>query len=139
MAMTASAAVASDFVPVIPTGCGIYAVRGYIRKLRDHYVLRTLENSYSETSFLLDDDLNEVAALYVDKAVDMTGEIQFPIQNYQGALHSTKSEYEIQRVRAPGMPYAARFIRDDIIERVPDPVTIEKDSGFKTIQVSKCR
>ena len=130
---------AAEFTPVIPNGCGIYVVRGYIRKLRDHYVLRTLENSYSETSFILDEDLGEVAALYVDKAVDLKAEIHFPIRNYQGALSSTKSEYEIRRLREPGMPYAARFIRDDIIERVPDPITVEKDSGFKTVQVSKCQ
>lgn len=118
--------------------CGEFEIQGVIRKVDGKNALKLYEGSQSETTLMLDSDLEEVAGLYVDSSVTLRGRLQAPVKNYQGQVESNLSPEEVKALRSSDQPYSARFVRDDIKERIPDPLHPEMDSGMKLIKEMPC-
>lgn len=118
-------------------GCGLYEVYGTIRKTAaGHIVL--INTGATEVQLSLDSDLNEVASVFVDKSVTIDGRILSPLAENRGLLQSSKSAKEIADMRAKGKPYSARFERNDIRDRTPDPLHPEWEAGFKLVNKLPC-
>ncbi len=121
------------------TKCGVYEISGVIRKGSPGPVLKVKEGLPQEVVLSLDKDLGEVATIYLDKPVSVTGKILVPVNKSRGQLESTKSAKEIADMRAKGKDYSERFIRNDFKDRDPDPLHPEMDSGFKLEEKLNCR
>ncbi|KYG60749.1 hypothetical protein AZI85_12220 [Bdellovibrio bacteriovorus] len=118
--------------------CGEYEFKGVIKQVDGNSVLKLYEGSMSETVFSLAPDLAEVASVYKDSAVTLKGKLFEPAKNYRGKIESTKTAEEIKELTSEDKPYTARFMRDDIKERVPDPLHPDMDSGMKLVKAESC-
>lgn len=121
-----------------PFRCGDYEISGVIRKVDGQNVLRLYDGSMSETTLSLAPDLAELAEIYLGSAVTLRGRLSEPVKNYRGTVESMLSAEEIRRLTSPDKPYTARFMREDIKERVPDPLHPDMDSGLKIIKERPC-
>lgn len=118
--------------------CGQYELTGVIRKVEGQNVMKLYEGSMSEAILTLAPDLSELAEVYLDRSVTLKGILKAPVKNYRGFIESTLTPAEIKDLMSPNKPYTARFMRDDIKERVPDPLHPDLDSGMKLIKERPC-
>lgn len=118
--------------------CGEYEFTGVLRKFEGKNVLKLYEGSMSEVILSLSPDLAELAEVNMGNAVTLKGKMYDPIKTYRGSIESMLTEKEIKELTAPDKPYTARFMRDDIKERVPDPLHPDMDSGMKLIKELPC-
>lgn len=118
--------------------CGEYEIAGVIRKVDGQNVLKIYEGSMSEAVLGLAPDLAELAEVYLDSAVTLKGRMQEPVKNYKGKVESLLTAEEIKNLTSPDKPYTARFMREDIKDRVPDPLHPDLDSGLKLIKEGPC-
>ena len=118
--------------------CGEYAVEGAVKKVGEKFVLKLYEGTMSEVTLDLADDLAEGSEIYLNKPVTIKGKMFAPVKEYRGRLESLLSEIEVKALRAPGRPYSDRFMRDDIKERVPDPLHPDLDSSIKLVKSTAC-
>lgn len=122
-----------------PFACGEYEFKGVLRKVDGKNVLKLYEGSLSETTMSLSADLQELAEVNLGNPVTLKGKMFKPVEAYRGEIESTLTEKQIKELTAPDKPYTARFMRDDIKERVPDPLDPAMDSGMKLIKKLPCR
>ncbi|WII73886.1 hypothetical protein QJS83_08345 [Bdellovibrio sp. 22V] len=118
--------------------CGEYEFKGVLRKMDEKVVLKLYEGSMSEAVLTLASDLEELASVYVDNPVTLKGRLYEPVKNYRGHVESLKTAAEIKELTSPDKPYTARFMRDDINRRVPDPLHPDMDSGMKLVKEGSC-
>ncbi|XGC80942.1 hypothetical protein ACES2L_00395 [Bdellovibrio bacteriovorus] len=118
--------------------CGRYELDGVIKKVDGKNVLKLFPGSMSETTLTLAPDLQELAEVFVDNSVTVKGKILSPIKDYQGTVSSLLSEKEIKALTAPDKPSTARFMRDDIKQRVADPLHPDLDSRMKLVKEMPC-
>ncbi|WP_413943744.1 hypothetical protein [Bdellovibrio sp. HCB-162] len=118
--------------------CGEYEFMGVIRKVDGKNVLKLYEGSMSEAILTLSPDLEELAEVNLGNSVTLKGKMFAPVKTYRGKIESMLSEKEIQDLTAANKPYTARFMRDDIKERVADPLHPDMDSGMKLIKELPC-
>lgn len=121
-----------------PFKCGEYEFSGVLRKVEGRNILKLYEGSMSEVILSLSPDLAELAEVNLGNAVTLRGRMFEPVKTYRGSIESMLSEKEIKDLTAPDKPYTARFMRDDIKERVPDPLHPDMDSGMKLIKELPC-
>ncbi|MNJ90993.1 hypothetical protein D3C87_86360 [compost metagenome] len=119
------------------TVCGEYEVQGTIRKSEKDFVVKLYEGSISEVVFTLAPDLNELASIYPDTAITLRAKLLKPVEGFRGHLDSLKTAAQIKEM-TEGKAYSERFARDDMKERVPDPLHPEMDSSFKLIKELPC-
>ena len=120
------------------SGCGEYEVNGVIAKQGKLRVLK-IKGVNGEITMDLDEDLEEVSQIFMDKAVIVNGKILSPLEKNRGLLQSTKTAKEIAEMRTKDKPFSARFDRNDIRERTPDPLHPEWEAGFKLVNKLPCR
>ncbi|KHD88557.1 MAG: hypothetical protein OM95_08615 [Bdellovibrio sp. ArHS] len=118
--------------------CGEYEFKGVIKEVEGRPVLKLYEGSMSETVLTLPPDLAEIASVYKNTAVTLKGKLFEPVKNYRGQIASLKTAEEIKELTSEDKPYTARFMRDDIKERVPDPLHPDMDSGLKLVKEEAC-
>lgn len=118
--------------------CGEYSIDGVVKKVGEKIVLKLYEGTMSEVTLDLAEDLAEGSEIYLNKPVTVKGKMFAPVKEYRGKVESLLSEKEIKALRAPGRPYSDRFMRDDIKERVPDPLHPDLDSGMKLVKSTPC-
>lgn len=118
--------------------CGEYVIDGVVKKVSDKIVLKLYEGTMSEVTLDLAEDLSEGSEIYLNKPVTLKGKMFAAVKEYRGKVESLLSEKEIKALRAPGRPYSDRFMRDDIKERVPDPLHPDLDSGIKLVKSTAC-
>lgn len=118
------------------TECGEYEFQGTLRKVGSEYRLVMFEGSMSEVQFTLSPDLNEVAGIYPDTAVTIKGKLLAPIKNQRGSIETLKTAQELKDLQAK--TYSERLSRDDVRERVPDPLHPEVDSSLKLMKKLAC-
>lgn len=121
-----------------PFKCGEYEFYGTLRKHEGKNVLKLYEGSLSETIMSLSPDLQDLAEVHMDDSVILTGKMFEPVKNYRGKIESMLTAEQVKELTAPGKPYTARFMRDDIKERVADPLHPDMDSGMKLIKELSC-
>lgn len=118
--------------------CGEYSIRGLVKKSADHFVVKLYEGSMSEVTLSLPLDLEEAIQIYEDRPVTLHAKMLAPVKNMQGQVQSLLSEEEAKNLLSSDQPYSARFFREDIQERVPDPLRPELDSGMDLIKETPC-
>lgn len=118
--------------------CGEYEIQGVLQKVEGKNVLKLFEGSANETILSLAPDLEELAEVHLGEAVTLKGRMREAIKNSRGAVESNLSEEEIKTLAAPDKAYSERFMRDDIKERVPDPLHPESDSSIKLVKEIPC-
>lgn len=118
--------------------CGKYELDGVIKKVDGKNVLKLYEGSMSEVTFSLAPDLAELAEVFVDSTVTVKGKLLAPVKEYRGHVSSLLSEKEIKALTAPDKPSTARFMRDDIKQRVGDPLHPDMDSGMRLVKEMPC-
>lgn len=119
------------------SGCGHYEVNGTIVKQGKEPVLKIASTS-GETILTFDSDLGEVAQVFMDKTVTVEGRILAPVDKKRGHIQSLKTAKEIAEIRAKDKAYTARFDRNDVRERTPDPLHPEWEAGFKLVNKLPC-
>lgn len=118
--------------------CGSYEIKGVLRKYEGQNVIKLYEGSLSETILTLAPDLQELASINLDNPVLLKGRMYQPVSKYRGHVESMLSSAEVKALTAAEKPYTERFMRDDIKERVPDPIHPDMDSGIKLIAAGPC-
>ncbi|MFM6927385.1 MAG: hypothetical protein ACKOX6_02930 [Bdellovibrio sp.] len=118
--------------------CGEYNINGVVKKSADHFVIKLYEGTMSEVSLSLSPDLEEAVQIYADRAVTLHAKMMAPVKNMRGYAQSLLSEDEIKKMLSPDQPFSARFFREDIQERVPDPIRPELDSGMVLVKEVPC-
>lgn len=118
--------------------CGEYNIHGVVKKSADHFVLKLYEGSMSEVILSLPQDLEEAIQIYEDRAVTLQAKMMAPVKNMRGQVQSLLSGEEVKKLLSSDQPYSARFFREDIQERVPDPLHPELDSGMVLIKEIPC-
>lgn len=118
--------------------CGEYNIHGVVKKSADHFVVKLYQGSMSEVTLSLSEDLDEAVQIYEDRAVTLHAKMMAPIKNMQGHIQSLLSEEEAKKLLSSDQPYSARFFREDIQERVPDPLRPDLDSGMDLIKETPC-
>ncbi|MGE5084672.1 MAG: hypothetical protein ACM3MG_00115 [Bacillota bacterium] len=119
--------------------CGEYNINGVVKRSADHFVIKLYEGSMSEVVLLLPPDLEEAVQVYEDRAVVLHAKIMTPVKNMRGQVQSLLSDEEAKKLLSPEQPYAARFFREDIKERVPDPLHPEFDSRMLLVKEAPCQ
>ena len=110
--------------------CGEYDISGVIKKSDGKFVLKLYEGSMSEITLSLPVDLEQAAQVYENKTVLLKAKMMAPVKDTQGAVQSLLSDEEVKKLLGPDSPFSARFLRDDIKERVADPLHPDLDSGM---------
>lgn len=118
--------------------CGEYEIQGVIRQHQKKYVLKMYEGSLSEVTFTLAKDLEALSEVYKDESVILKGRIMRPIAEYRGHVESLLTAKQVENLFAPEAPLTARYMREDIQKRVPDPLVPETDSGLRLIKKISC-
>lgn len=118
--------------------CGEYAISGVIKKHADHLVVKLYEETMSEVILSLPQDLEEAAEIYENRAVTINAKMMAPIKNRRGEIESLLSAAEVKALFAADQPYSARYFREDLKERVPDPLHPEHDSGLVLLKELPC-
>ena len=118
--------------------CGEYNIHGVVKKSVDHFVLKLYEGSMSEITLSLPQDLEEAIQIYEDRAVTLHAKMMAPVKNMKGQVQSLLTDEEVKKLLSSDQPYSARFFREDIQERVPDPLRPELDSGMVLIKETPC-
>lgn len=118
--------------------CGEYEIQGVIRQHQKKYFLKMYEGSLSEVTFTLAKDLEVLSEVYKDEPVILRGKIMSPIVGYKGHIDSLLSPKEVENIFSPQAPLTARYMRDDIKKRVPDPLVPETDSGLRLLKKISC-
>lgn len=118
--------------------CGEYEIQGIIRLDQKKHVLKMYEGSLSEVTFTLAKDLEVLSEVYVNEPITLRGKIMKPIVNYRGHIDSLLTVKQVKSLFAPEAPLTARYMRDDIQKRVPDPLVPETDSGLRLLKKLSC-
>ncbi|UXR65660.1 hypothetical protein EZJ49_05280 [Bdellovibrio bacteriovorus] len=118
--------------------CGEYDITGVVKKSDGKFVLKLFEGSMSEITLALPADLEAAAQVYENKAVLLKAKMMAPVKDTQGSVVSLLSEDEVKKLLGPDSPYSARFLREDIKERVPDPLHPDLDSGMMLTKELSC-
>lgn len=118
--------------------CGEYDLTGVVKKSDGKFVLKLYEGSMSEITLSLPVDLEAAAQVYENKAVLLKAKMTAPVKDTRGSVHSLLSDDEVKKLLGPDSPYSARFLREDIKERVPDPLHPDLDSGMMLTKELPC-
>lgn len=118
--------------------CGEYQIQGVIRQHQKQYLLKMYEGSLSEVTFTLAKDLEVLSEVYKDEPVTLKGKILSPILGYRGHVDSLLTKKQVESLFSADAPLTARYMRDDIQKRVPDPLVPETDSGLRLIKKISC-
>lgn len=119
--------------------CGEYAISGIIKKHADHFVVKLYEETMSEVILSLPQDLEGAAEIYENRAVTINAKMVAPIKNRRGEAQSLMSATEVKALLAADQPYSARYFREDLKERVPDPLHPDQDSGLVLLKELPCK
>lgn len=118
--------------------CGEYDITGVVKKSDGKFVLKLYEGSMSEITLSLPVDLEAAAQVYENKAVLLKAKMMAPVKDTRGVVQSLLSDEEVKKLLGPESPYSARFLREDIKERVPDPLHPDLDSGMILTKELSC-
>lgn len=118
--------------------CGEYDISGVVKKSDGKFVLKLYEGTMSEITLSLPVDLEQAVQVYENKSVLLRAKMMAPVKDTQGTVQSLLSDEEVKKLLGPDSPYSARFLRDDIKERVPDPLHPDLDSGMKLTKETPC-
>lgn len=126
------AASAQDFV------CGEYVLNGVVGSLESQPVLVLYKGSMSEVVYKIPKELHPLALSLNEQPVALHGRILNPTRNRRGEVLVTKLIATPVAGITEGERFIANYFREDLYDRVPDPLYPDKDSKIELIQKLPC-
>lgn len=126
------AASAQDFV------CGEYVLNGVVGSLESQPALVLYKGSMSEVVYKIPTELHALALSLDGQPVALHGRIVRPPRNRRGEVLVTKLVTAPVAGLAESERFVANYFREDLYDRVPDPLYPDKDSKIELIQKLPC-
>ncbi len=125
-------AFAQDFV------CGEYVLNGVIGSRESQPVLVLYKGSMSEVVYKIPKELHPLALSLNEQPVALHGRILNPTRNRRGEVLVTKLIATPVAGITEGERFIANYFREDLYDRVPDPLYPDKDSKIELIKKLPC-